>query len=262
MALSIDLKGKTVLVTGGISGIGLGTSILFAQAGARVIVCAEQPADGVQVQYYRQQMKVYTDDAIYYQVDLTKAMEIQLFADELVQSYGKLDVVVSNAGMNVFDTVENCDQEKWDLNQHLNLESHWQVGKKMKPLLDQADQGVFIIMTSNHAYSSMKGCFPYNVAKAGLLAMVKAMAIEWAPHIRTLGIAPGFIDTPGNQKWFDSFDDADKARASTVALHPVKRLGTPEEIGAWCVFLASDYAAFANGTTYLIDGGRSALMQD
>jgi len=108
----------------------------------------------------------------------------------------------------------------------------------------------------------MKGCFPYSVAKAGLLAMVKAMAIEWAPHIRTVGIAPGFIDTPGNQKWFDSFDDAEKARASTVALHPVKRLGTPEEIGAWCVFLASDYAAFANGTTYLIDGGRSALMQD
>lgn len=262
MALSIDLKGKTVLITGGISGIGLGTALMFAQAGAQVIACAEQPVDGVQVQYYREQMKIYTDHALYYQVDLTKASEIQLFADELVQSYGKLDVVVSNAGMNVFDTVENCSQDTWDLNQHLNLESHWHIGKTMKPLLDQSEHGVFLIMTSNHAYSSMKGCFPYSVAKAGLLAMVRAMAIEWAPHIRTVGIAPGFIDTPGNQKWFDSFDDAENIRASTIALHPVKRLGTPEEIGAWCVFLASDYAAFASGTTYLIDGGRSALMQD
>jgi len=130
MALSIDLKGKTVLITGGISGIGLGTSILFAQAGARVIVCAEQSADALQVQYYREQMSVYTDHVLYYQVDLTKVSEIQMFADELVKHCGKLDVVVSNAGMNVFDTVENCDQEKWDLNQHLNLESHWHVGKK------------------------------------------------------------------------------------------------------------------------------------
>jgi len=72
MALSIDLKGKTVLITGGISGIGLGTSILFAQAGARVIVCAEQSADALQVQYYREQMSVYTDHVLYYQVDLTK----------------------------------------------------------------------------------------------------------------------------------------------------------------------------------------------
>jgi NAD(P)-dependent dehydrogenase (short-subunit alcohol dehydrogenase family) len=77
-----------------------------------------------------------------------------------------------------------------------------------------------------------------------------------------VGIAPGFIDTPGNQNWFDSFPDAEAERKRTIELHPVKRLGTVDEVGAWCVFLTSKYAAFASGTTYLLDGGRSALMQD
>jgi NAD(P)-dependent dehydrogenase (short-subunit alcohol dehydrogenase family) len=92
--------------------------------------------------------------------------------------------------------------------------------------------------------------------------LVRALSIEWGPSIRTVGIAPGFIDTPGNQKWFDSFEDAQDERQRTIDLHPVKRIGTPEEVGAWCAFLASDYAAFATGATYLLHGGRSALTQD
>lgn len=92
------------------------------------------------------------------------------------------------------------------------------------------------------------------------MSLVRAMAVEWGPSIRTIGLAPGFIDTPENQKWFDSFPDASHERQKTIDRHPVKRLGTPEEIGGWCVFLTSSYASFASGSTYLIDGGRSALM--
>ena len=117
-------------------------------------------------------------------------------------------------------------------------------------------------MTSNHAYQTIPGCFPYNVTKTALTGLVRSLAIEWGPAIRTIGLAPGFIDTPGNQQWFNSFPDPEKERERTINLHPVKRIGTTEEIGAWCVFLTSNYAAFASGTTYVIDGGRSALMQD
>ncbi len=106
------------------------------------------------------------------------------------------------------------------------------------------------------------GCFPYNVTKTALTGLVRSLAIEWGPNIRTVGLAPGFIDTEGNQKWFDSFPDAEKERQRTIDMHPVKKIGTPEEVGAWCVFLSSEYASFASGTTYLLDGGRSALMQD
>jgi len=126
----------------------------------------------------------------------------------------------------------------------------------------EQNTGVIIIITSNHAFSTIPGCFPYNVSKTALTGLVRSLAIEWGPRIRTVGLAPGFIDTPGNQQWFNSFPNPEKERQRTIDLHPVKKLGTPEEAGAWCVFLASDYAAFASGTTYLLDGGRSALMQD
>ncbi|MGJ1267544.1 SDR family NAD(P)-dependent oxidoreductase [Sphingobacterium spiritivorum] len=262
MALTLDLKEKNVLITGGISGIGLGAAIQFAKAGAKVIVCAELPVSDGQVQAFYKELYPYSNDVHYHQTDVTNHLEIKQLEQDIRNQYGRLDILISNAGKNIFTTISNCDQEIWNTNQQLNLESHWLLGKTMRPMLQEAEQGVIIILSSNHAYSSMQGCFPYNVTKAALLAMVRAMAIEWAPSIRTVGIAPGFIDTPGNQLWFDSFEDSQKARTDTIALHPVKRLGTPEQIGAWCVFLCSEYAAFANGTTYLIDGGRSALMQD
>ena len=119
-----------------------------------------------------------------------------------------------------------------------------------------------MIMTSNHAFSSIPGCFPYNVTKTAITGLVRSLAIEWGPEIRTVGIAPGFIDTAGNDTWFASFPDPAAERQRTENLHPVKRIGTVEEVGALCVYLASPMARFISGTTILMDGGRSALMQD
>ncbi|MGH2524954.1 MAG: SDR family NAD(P)-dependent oxidoreductase [Anaerolineales bacterium] len=121
---------------------------------------------------------------------------------------------------------------------------------------------VIIITASNHAFYTLPNSVPYNVAKAGLVAMVQSLAIEWGPHIRAVGIAPGFIDTPMNIEWFGQFPDPAAKRAQVVGIHPVGRLGTPEEVGALCAFLCSPLAGFISGTTILIDGGRSAVMQD
>lgn len=262
MALTIDLQGKTVFVSGGISGIGRGVARTFAEAGAMVVTCAEYPEEHELVQQFLLDFASEGFSTAYFQADLTDPSAIADLSDWLVEHHPVLDVLISNAGANVFAGVADCDQKMWDFNQKLNLESHWQLAKGLKPLLDRAENALIVLMSSNHAFASMSGCFPYNVAKAGLLAMVRSMALEWGPQIRTVGLAPGFIDTPGNQKWFDSFPDPALAREKTTQLHPVKRLGTANEIGGWCVFLASAYAAFASGTTYLIDGGRSALMQD
>lgn len=262
MAFTIDLTGKVVLITGGISGIGLGASLQFAAAGATVIACAELAADDQAVVSFFAAMKPYKQRTFYYSADVSNETAIQELAVLLQQEHGHLDILVSNAGQNIFKGLDNCTLADWNQNSSLNLGSHWLLARALKPLLAQASPGVIIVMASNHAYASIPGCFPYNVTKGALLSLVRAMAIEWGPTIRTVGLAPGFIDTPGNQKWFDSFPDADVERQKTVGRHPVKRLGTPEEIGGWCVFLSSTYASFASGTTYLIDGGRSALMQE
>jgi NAD(P)-dependent dehydrogenase (short-subunit alcohol dehydrogenase family) len=253
----IDLTGKTVLITGALSGVGLGVAGMFAKAGANVSGC-DLSQEGSKFVYELKQMGA---QALYSSCDVTKAEELKIFISNTITVFGGIDILVSSAGKNFFSGAEKCDEENWAKNTDLNLGSHWRIAQLCKPHLEKSN-GVIIIMTSNHAYQTIPGCFPYNVTKTALTGLVRSLAIEWGPAIRTIGLAPGFIDTPGNQQWFNSFPDPEAERERTVNLHPVKRIGTTEEIGAWCVFMASDYAAFASGTTYVIDGGRSALMQD
>ena len=181
---------------------------------------------------------------------------------EVLDTFGRLDIVVSIAGMNVFDGAAECSESRGAYNLDLNLASHWRLARIAKPYLEQSGNGVILLMTSNHAFCSIPGCFPYNVTKTAITGLVRSLTIEWGPKIRTVGVAPGFIDTAGNDTWFNSFPDAMAERQRTINLHPVKKIGTVEEVGALCVYLASPMAGFISGTTILMDGGRSALMQD
>lgn len=253
----IDFTGKTVLITGASSGIGSGIAKMFAKAGANISGCGLEKNDSGFIKEWEEQGV----KALYTVCDVTKKVDLQKLIQNTINTFGRIDILVSNAGQNVFEGTETCDDDDWQRNIDLNLASHWQLAKLCKPHLER-NTGVIIIITSNHAFSTISGCFPYNVAKTALTGLVRSLAIEWGPRIRTVGLAPGFIDTPGNQQWFNSFPDPEKERQQTIDLHPVKKIGTPEETGAWCVFLASDYASFASGATYLLDGGRNALMQD
>ncbi|OQY32405.1 MAG: hypothetical protein B6241_11050 [Spirochaetaceae bacterium 4572_59] len=88
------------------------------------------------------------------------------------------------------------------------------------------------------------------------------MALDLAPDIRVIGLAPGFIETGGSKKWFDNFDDPEAERRRTIDTHPVKALGTVKQVGGFSVFLSSPYAAFMTGETIIIDGGRCAVLQE
>lgn len=262
MSLTIDLKEKVVLVTGMTSGIGAGVAHMFARAGASVAGCGRGSETSAGARAFISQMETVGARHCYLSVDVTHPGALQQMTDTVVSRLGGIDILVSNAGENIFEGAAECTEEKWAENMELNLASHWRLARCCKPHLEKSGSGVIILMTSNHAFATIPGCFPYNVAKTALTGLVRSLAIEWGPEIRTVGLAPGFIDTPGNQRWFDSFADADAERSRTVGLHPVKRIGTVAEVGAWCVFLASEFGAFASGTTYILDGGRSALMQD
>lgn len=254
---TIDLTGKVAVVTGISSGIGQGIARELAKAGAFVSGCATAPDNN---DFLDEMQALNGASALYTQCDVSRAEDLQALVRRTVDKFGKIDILVSNAGRNSFIGAADTDLQAWQANMDLNFVSHWTLARLCKPYLEKQN-GVIIVMTSNHAFSTIPGCFPYNITKTALTGLVRSLAIEWGPEIRTVGIAPGFIETPGNQKWFDSFADSNEERQRTVDLHPVKKLGTTEEIGGWCVFLASDYAAFASGTTYLVDGGRSALMQ-
>ncbi|HCO68375.1 MAG TPA: oxidoreductase [Dysgonomonas sp.] len=262
MSMNIDLKDKVVLITGVSSGIGLGAAIEFAKAGAKVAGCSRKNAGDKEAKNFKQGVEGVGSEAFYVKTDVSIASELDNFVAEVIRHWGRIDIVLSSAGMNVFKGAENCSEEDWKYNIDLNLASHWRLAKSCKPYLEKSGNGVLLLMTSNHAYSSIPGCFPYNVVKTAITGLVRSLAIEWSPKIRTVGIAPGFIDTAGNDTWFNSFEDADNERQRTIDLHPTKCIGTAEEVGSLCVYLASPMARFICGTTILMDGGRSALMQD
>lgn len=262
MSLKIDLSGKVAIVTGSSQGIGFGVAKVLAEAGCHVAGCARANADSEHPQNFIKGVEAHGVEAFYKQVDVTSLDQLTSFVEATVEKFGRIDLVVSNAGVNVFRGLSECNEADWDFNLSLNLNSHWRLAKLTRPWLEKSDNGTFLVMTSNHGFSTIPGCSPYSITKTALTGLVKSMAIEWGPQVRTVGIAPGFIDTPGNDTWFDSFNDGGVERQRTIDMHPAGKLGTPEEIGGFCAFLASDYAKFITGCTYLMDGGRSALMQD
>ena len=253
----IDLSGKTVLIKGVNSGIGLGIAQQMSKAGANISGSATANEDNG----FSEKIRKNGADVLHTSYDVTKEEDLKKLVDDTIKRFRQIDVLVSNAGRNMVLGAEKTIAVEWDQDMQLNLASHWKLAQLCKPHLEK-NKSVVIFMTSNHAFSSISGCFPYKVAKTALIGLVRSLAIECSPNIRTVGIAPVFIDIPGNQKWFDSFPDAQKEKQRTIDMHPVKKLGIVEEIGGWCVSLASEYAAFSSGTTYLIDGGRSALMQE
>jgi NAD(P)-dependent dehydrogenase (short-subunit alcohol dehydrogenase family) len=262
MSINIDLSNKCAIVTGVSSGIGAGIAEALAQAGCDIAGCGLEPVDSEGAKRFVTLAEGYGRRAFYRSVDVAEGKSARAFVDWAAAQLGGLDVVVSNAGRNVFKGVENTSEGDWDANIDLNLAAHWRVIQTAKQYLDQAAQPIIIITISNHAYRTLPNCFPYNVAKAGLTAMVQSIAIEWGPQIRAVGIAPGFIDTPQAETWFGNFPDPMAKRAEVAAIHPVGRIGTPADVGYLCAFLASPLSGFISGTTLLVDGGRNAIMQD
>ncbi|HUQ64876.1 MAG TPA: SDR family oxidoreductase [Flavitalea sp.] len=263
MSFNINLEGKTVVITGVSSGIGAGIAKLYAQANANISGCALEDPDDESVKNFIQTIEEESGKTpLYVQADVTIKSNLENFISKTIERYGGIDILASNAGSNIYKGIEFCNREDWLYNMNLNMEAHWNIACLCKPYLEKDGCGIILINTSCHAYNTLPGSFPYNIAKTGLRALVQSLTLEWSPAIRTVGIAPGFTDTSLVKEWFDTFPDPAAKRKSTLDAFPLKRLGTVEEIGGWFVFLSSKYAAFAAGQTYLIDGGNSALMMN
>ncbi len=259
--LPIDLKGKVAVVTGSSQGIGYGVAKMLAMAGCHIAGCGTSELTSPKVKMFLAEITETGQKVFYKKMDLKSEPAIFKFIAETIKEFGRIDILVSNAGANMFTAPEICSLDFWDENANLNLKAHWLISKVCHFQLKE-NKGTIIIMSSNHAYSTLPNCFPYNVTKAGLIGLVKTLSIDWSPEIRVVGLAPGFIETKGGENWFETFADPQSKRNEIIDIHPLKRFGTVEEIGAFCAFLCSDYSAFITGTTYLIDGGRSAVMQD
>ncbi|KRG71299.1 short-chain dehydrogenase [Stenotrophomonas terrae] len=244
--MSARLAGKVAVVTGAASGIGAAIARLFHAQGAQVVGIDLNPGDN--------------DGFELLQGDITDAAAMRALIEATLARHGRIDVLVNNAGADVFSDPLALDDAQWQRCFALNLEGAWQLCKAVLPGMVAQQAGAIVNIASVHGHKIIPGAFPYPVAKHALIGMTRSLGIEYAAHgIRVNSISPGLILVPRIEAWFEREPGA---RERQTALLPPRRIGTPEEVAYTALFLASDEACFINATDILIDGGRSQVYHD
>lgn len=254
------LEGKVAIVTGAGQGIGESIARIFAAEGAAVVVAELNPVTGATVVAA---IEAAGGIAILAPTDVTDESTIQAAVASTVARFGPPDILVNNAGINVFHPPLETSDAEWARCFSVDLDGVWRVSRAVLPLMREAGRGAIVNIASCHSFSIIPGCFPYPVAKHGLLGLTRALAIEYAAeNIRVNAIAPGYIETPIATAYWATFPDPAAERQRAMDLHPPKRVGRPEEVAMTALFLASDEAPFINAACIVIDGGRSVLYHD
>jgi NAD(P)-dependent dehydrogenase (short-subunit alcohol dehydrogenase family) len=254
------LSNKTAIITGAAQGIGLAIAQCFAAEGARVALV---DLKAVQGQAAAAALSAQGATAIFEPVDVADQASVEAMMARVAERLGPPDVLVNNAGIAVFRDPLETSPADWQRCLSVDLDGVWHCCRAALPHFLQQGRGDIINIASVHSFKIIPGCFPYPVAKHAVIGLTRALAIEYADrNIRVNAIAPGYIGTQIVEDIFAQSPDPAALRSQTTALHPVKRIGRPEEIGWAAVFLASDEARFMTAECLVIDGGRSALFHD
>ncbi|WP_343659081.1 SDR family oxidoreductase [Ralstonia sp.] len=258
------LEGKVALVTGATQGIGGAIAKLFAQHGARVIVNALVRDERAEAFAAEIGNSVGNDDNILLvQADVRDRAQIDAMVAAGVERFGGIDVLVNNAGINVFADPLKLSEDDWARCLSVDLEGAWHCARAVLPHMLARGAGSIVNIASVHGHKIIPGAFPYPVAKHGLIGLTRALGIEYAARgIRVNSISPGLILTPIAEAGFAAAPDPEAERRRQAELLPCKRIGEPEEVAYTALFLASDEARFINSTDILIDGGRSQLYHE
>jgi len=260
MDVASRLAGKVAIVTGAGQGIGAAIAGCFASEGARVVVADINPATGSAM---AAKLAARGAETVFVETDVTDEASVAAMYDAARAAFGAPNVLVNNAGVNVFRKPLDATDEDWTRCMSVDLDGVWRCTRAVLPAMIEAGQGAIVNIASTHAFQIIPGCFPYPVAKHAVVGLTRALGIEYAARgVRVNAIAPGYIETPIAVDYWNTFPDPEAERRRASALHPPKRIGRPEEVGWTAVFLASDEAPFINAATIVIDGGRSALYHD
>ena len=242
------MKNKVVIITGAASGIGKATAELFAKHGASVVISDIQEAEG----------KATTENIIanggkasFIKTDVSRPEEMEALVNFAIKTYGKLDIVVNNAGIGgELNPIADMSIEGWNKVIEVNLNSIFYGMKyQIQAMLKNGD-GSIVNIASILGAVGFAGSSAYTAAKHGVLGISKAAALEYSAHgIRINAVGPGFIETP----LLNALDA--EMKSQLASLHPIGRLGTSEEVAELILWLASDKASFVTGSYYPVDGG-------
>jgi NAD(P)-dependent dehydrogenase (short-subunit alcohol dehydrogenase family) len=250
-----ELEGKVAAVTGGGQGIGRAIARELHGQGARVAVLEIDRENGCEAA--DELLALSQDSALFLACDVTVEVQVAAAFREISARFGGVDVLVNNAGRNTYYRATTMTEADWDDAMGVDLKSVWLCAKHAIPAMSNG--GAIVNIASIHAFVTNTGMFPYAAAKSGVVGLTRVLALDHAAEgIRVNAVCPGWTRTRLVQEWFDRQEDPAAAEQHVFGVHPLGRIGTPEEIAACVSFLASDRASFVTGATLLVDGGLTA----
>ncbi len=248
------LSGKVALVTGGSSGIGRATALVFARQGAKVVV-ADVGVDGGEETVSL--IRNTGGEATFVKTDVTQAVDIENLINKTVETYGQLDCAFNNAGIaGDLSLTADCSEEHWDRVISINLRGVWLCMKHEITHMLTHGSGAIVNTASVLGLVGMIGQIAYVAAKHGVVGLTKTAALEYAKSgIRVNAVCPGVIQTPMVENVINAQPELTEG---LLMLEPIGRLGQPEEIAETVVWLCSDAASFVTGHAMASDGGYTA----
>lgn len=251
-----DLKNKVVVITGAKQGMGKSHALLMAKAGAKVVVSDISKEECEKVV---SQIKKQKGEAIAVKCDVTKKVEVDSLIKTAVSKWGKIDVLVNNAGILQFKPFLQITEADWQKVLDVNLKGYFLCAQAAAKEMAKKKKGVIINISSiasGQVGVGFQTLAHYAASKGGIIAFTETIAAELAPlNIRVNAIAPGAIDTP----MVAAIESDPKAMEATLARIPMHRMGKPEEVSNAVLFLASDASSYMTGSTVYVDGGYLAI---
>ncbi len=248
-----QFAGKVALITGGTAGIGRATAIAFAKEGAKVAITGRREKEGGEVVA---EIKELGGEAIFIRTDITKAADVKAMVDQTVETFGRLDYAFNNAGIEQPMTpLTQQTEEVFDQVINTNVKGVWLSLQHEIPAILQTGGGAIVNTSSVAGLVGMPSIEIYIASKHAVEGLTKSAAMEFAKqNIRVNAVAPGAIET----RMYRDFVPTPEAKQYLASLHPVGRIGQPEEVASAVLYLCSDGAAFITGQTIPIDGGFTA----
>jgi glucose 1-dehydrogenase len=247
----MNLKGKVAIVTGGNSGIGLAIVLEMARQGAKIVIDYVAHPDATEA--LEQQVCALGEQAIGVQADVSKVAELQTLITTAVQKFGRVDIMVNNAGVETRTSILDTTEAQYEKVLAINLKSAF-FGTQLaaQQMIKQGGGGRIINITSVHEDWPMPGNTPYCLSKGGMRMLTRTAGVELAAHnILVVGVGPGAVATPIN---LSTMNDPGLLKKLNSAI-PLGRMAKPEEIAGVVAFLAGDGASYITATTIFTDGG-------
>ncbi len=253
------VRDRVAIVTGAAMGIGKGIATALAREGARVAIADMNRDEGRRA---ADEITRAGGEALFVATDVGDESQVRAMVDETVARYGRLHILVNNAGIGVYTPVHETTLAEWERCLRVNLTGVFLCSKYALPHIKAAGGGSIINVASVHAVQNVGGTAPYAASKGGVTALTRVMAIDYAKdNIRVNAICPGWIYTPLIERIFRESQDFEGMKKTVASRQLLGRLGTPEDIGYAVLYLASDESAFVTGASLFVDAGLTAQLE-